>query len=645
MPGLRGEPLFTLSHFRYREDMDAGISQPRKLFDGTVHFEIPVYQRPYVWDEENQWEPLWHDIARLAHNNLDTGDTEEVPGHFLGAVVFKAKAAKSGDVTRFEVVDGQQRLTTLQIILVATADVLAEHTQSAGEFAEDFADEAEAIKELTTNEARRFRHTPAQFKLYPSRGDRDAYTDIFKKEIPQGLPGHRVTQAYNFFRQKITEWIFHAEDSTSTFQRMKALSKAIQSKLLVVSIDLDGSDDDQLIFETLNDRGTPLLKADLIKNWIFAHGDRLKADVEKWADKYWIIFEDEWWREEVRQGRLMRPRIDAFLNYWLVMRTRAEVTSRDLFSAFRDYGNDAMSTTEGAERLLLELRNDAEFYAGLDDMSSEDPVGRFHHVVIQTFDLNTFMPLLLRLASPSYEYPEGQVAVALKAIESWVVRRTLLRETTQDVNRLVVSMLKELEDVPAHAAGDAVVEFLALQSAKTRYWPSDEEVLANAADFRVYGYTRQNRLRVIFGGVEKQLRSNRHEDISLPTGLQIEHIMPRKWRRFWDTDPARNEVEAAEVNKAVDLIGNLTLITGNLNASLSNRPWTDEETKKVSPGGKQPGQGKRSLLSQFSLLAMNKEIVDNHPDEWGLHNITARSHRILQLVCQAWPRPDIWPAE
>ena len=95
---------------------------PRELFEGNVHYEIPPYQRPYVWDEDRQWAPLWADVARVADSvalALEAGGEPKVPHHFLGAVVYERKPPVVGDVTRFPVVDGQQRMTTLQVLLDA----------------------------------------------------------------------------------------------------------------------------------------------------------------------------------------------------------------------------------------------------------------------------------------------------------------------------------------------------------------------------------------------------------------------------------------------------------------------------------------------------------------------------------------------
>src|SRR6185312_2699663 len=123
--------------------------------------------------------------------------------------------------------------------------------------------------------------------------------------------------------EETTRWIEGVADEDgdvppgSEELRVEALSSTLQDRLMLVAIDLTGHDDAQLIFETLNDRGTPLLKADLIKNWVFRKGEKLGADVNAWAEAQWALFDERWWREEIRQGRLTRSRVDIFLQYWL----------------------------------------------------------------------------------------------------------------------------------------------------------------------------------------------------------------------------------------------------------------------------------------------------------------------------------------
>lgn len=341
--------------------MKADALTPRDLFDGKVQFEIPSFQRPYVWSEEDQWAPLWSDVKRLALKLIAAGqDSEaidEVGAHFLGAVVLKELSNHAGDVARSAVIDGQQRMTTLQILLDAAHAAVVEL---------GYEEEAEFLEDLIVNSAKRFAGTKDRFKLWPSRADRAAFEAAMDDDAVPG-PEHRITEAHRFFVAEVRRWIIEGADEGETpvgaqDERARALSHVLQQRLFIVAVNLGLSDDDQLIFETLNDRGTLLLAADLIKNWIFQRGTELGADVEFWADDHWAELDEDWWREKISQGRLMRSRIDIFLQYWLTMRLKDEIVSDTVFRRFREHAGSCMASADGAETFLRELRRDADTF-------------------------------------------------------------------------------------------------------------------------------------------------------------------------------------------------------------------------------------------------------------------------------------------
>ncbi|PKV76766.1 DUF262 domain-containing protein [Nocardia fluminea] len=621
--------------------MKADALPPRALFDGRVHFEIPVFQRPYVWSEDDQWEPLWQDVVRVAEQLVVAGSDEDalaaVSVHFLGAIVFKARTAHSGDVTRYEVIDGQQRTTTLQLLLDAAQRVFADL---------DYVDQVEAMEELTTNSANRFQGKAEQLKLRPSRVDLGAFTAVMTGGSLNGYADHRIAEAHGFFCGRIASWV--GKDSPSDdvrLQRAQALTGVLQSRLMVVAIDLSQHDDDQLIFETLNDRGTPLLKADLIKNWVFQQGEKLRADIDTWPDRYWLEFDDPWWREEIPQGRRNRARIDIFLQYWLTMRTRAEVLIDDTFRSFMQHAVGHCTSVGSAEDFLTALVNDASTFRGLATMPQDTIVGRFYHRVVQEFELAATTPLLMWLASDNHAYPEDQVALALSSLESWVVRRTLLRLSPSDVNRFMVSALTMLDGVEADNVGNVLKEYLSNQHAESRRWPTDDEIKTELPELRLYGRVKQNRLRVVLLALEQLLRTKRNETVTITGDLQVEHVMPRKWKQHWDSQPPLDETATRARDRRVDSIGNLTLVTPQLNGGLSNRPWTDSEAKLVASKGKAAGKGKHSLLNQYSLLALTKDLLNGNQDGWTEAGIQARSVQLTDSICQVWPGPLPTPAQ
>lgn len=611
---------------------------PRQLFDGNVHYEIPAFQRPYVWTEEEQWAPLWADVVSVAESvtaAMAGGSGPADPHHFLGAVVYESKPQIVGDVSRFPVIDGQQRTTTLQIVLDAVQEVLAKRGHT--DFAED-------LESLILNRSSKFKTRPERFKLWPSRNDRDGFSQAMDPK-PTWTGTHSIVEAHDFFCTEAETWLAGAPDPDGNAPagteegRAEALTSTVMDRLIVVAINLSYGDDSQLIFETLNDRGTPLLKADLVKNWVFKQGERVGADVEAWPDSHWADFESDWWREEISQGRHNRSKIDIFLQYWLTMRLRDEVKTEQVFRAFKEYAVPLMVDAEGAENLLAELRRDADTFRGFAELGDDSPEGRFYNHVIVSMELAATSPVFMWLLSANHAVRDGQRALALQSLESWVIRRTLLRMTMKDVNKLMVALLKSLDETDSDVAGDTVREFLAQQTANSRVWPSDEVFVRELPEQKLYSYIRQSRLRLVLEAVERKIRSenDKNEQFSITSKLEIEHVMPRGWRTHWN-EPALTPEGAASRDSVVNTIGNLTLIAKKLNGSLSNRPWADSEAEGLKEGG-EAGLGKRHLLNKHSLLALSRELVQENSDSWTDEKIRERSKKLAHRICQIWPGP------
>lgn len=620
--------------------MEANARTPRDLFNGTFIYEVPPFQRPYVWTEEDQWQPLWDDIERLTETVIGAGAQIEDPGaareHFLGAVVLKQLQTETGDPIRRSIIDGQQRLVTLQVLL----DAAQLATEGYGD-----EEDAESLQELVVNPGKRFTKSHKRFKVRPSRIDRAAFEAVMDNDldVPDELLDARIVQAHDFFEQAIESWAEVTGDPDKAQTRLAALCKVLQERLQLVAIDLGVGDDDQLIFETLNDRGTPLLAADLIKNFVFQQCDELGVDADEWAEKYWEEFDGDWWREEVAQGRLYRSRIDLFLQYWLTMRTLSEVPTEATFARFRSHARERLRDKQSAEVFLRELRSDADTFRDLTDLDPQSAGGSFYLRVVEALELGAFTPLLLQLISHNHLPPQDQMDKALRAVESWAVRRTLLRRTMKDVNHLVVALLKDLDEHPLDAVGDAATAYLLAQTADARDWPTDDQVRAELPGMKVYGNIKQQRLRMVLAALEMHLRTELHDKVALQGRPDIEHIMPQGWRTHWEREVAQDPVRAAERDALVNTIGNLTLATKKLNSTLSNRPWLDEDAEKIPSTGKYVGWGKRSLLHKYSLLALTKECVADHQTEWTEDDIRARSGRLTEAVLQVWERPAAGP--
>ncbi|MBH0081957.1 DUF262 domain-containing protein [Salinibacterium sp. SWN167] len=610
---------------------------PGDLFWGPKHYEIPAYQRPYVWTEEDQWAPLWDDIVSVTETHLIDG-AKRVASHFLGAVVFEAGQGSSTGLVRLDVIDGQQRLTTMQILIDAAHEVLV---------GRDHIDDVERLEALILNKESKYKGLPERFKLWPSQANREEFKHAMDPES-ESTPevSGQIQGAHDFFSAEARRWLLgHPDDDGNVppgteAERAAELTETLANRLVVVSIDLTGDDDAQLIFETLNDRGTPLLKADLIKNWVFRLGKTLGADVDKWSQTVWEDFDTDWWREEITQGRMSRSRVDIFLHYWLTMRLRDEVRQDRIFDEFRDYAEPLMLDAASAESFLSELRNDADTYRGLGALSADTVPGRFRTRVIEAMELAATTPIFLWVISDNHAIPDSQITIGLDALESWVVRRTLLQLTSKDMNKLIVALLKALKGVHPAEAGERVRRFLSEQTAGTREWPTDARFIAEVGAPRMYGNIKQGRIAVVLGAVEayKRSLSSKYGAVSLPTGLTIEHVMPQKWREHWTSTPRLTPEQEQKRDKAVHSLGNLTLVTQALNSSLSNRPWTDSQAVGLSVGGK-TGKGKWSVLDEFNLLVLNKEVLESQI-EWTEKDIADRAQQLAIAITKVWAGPD-----
>ncbi|OAP20444.1 hypothetical protein A4R44_08868 [Amycolatopsis sp. M39] len=374
-------------------------------------------------------------------------------------------------------------------------------------------------------------------------------------------------------------------------------------------IDLEPGDNAQAIFEALNDRGSPLLAADLVKNAVFQAAERQHVDTAQLDREYWDALSGEYWREGLRQGRLNRPRIDVFLNYWLTMR-RAHLVPSD--------------------RILAELTSDATCYRQLADQPPHSVPGTFHYRVIEVMDIAATMPLLLWLQRPGSAVPPTARDDALRAIESWLVRRMLCRVTLADTTGVVVELIRHLKKQAADDAGSATEQFLAEQTGDSRHWPVDDEVIDSLQRIRFYAVMiPRRRRRMVLEALEDSYRSPKTEESHcLRSSLTVEHLMPVNWQRNWGDGREKDSPFREEPNRRVQTLGNLTLLTSRLNPALSNNPWLGDGTTP----------GKRDGIGEHSVLMLNKHMHDEQLS-WTDDDIDMRSRALAERVVRIWTRP------
>lgn len=608
--------------------MDTQVRTPQAIFMQPQRLLVPLFQRPYVWNEEFQWEPLWKDLERVATRLLQSPQTNHAP-HFLGAVVLQQLATPTSDLQQRTVIDGQQRLTTLQLLLDAL------HAEIAHVGATMPAARLEPL--IANGEA--FRRKPEdRFKVWPTNRDRAAFNEVMEAPAPidyQKLKFRtsRMAKAHEYFALQCREWLV-AEGPEQVAVRAEAIERCARELLQIVVIDLTASENAQEIFETLNARGAVLTAADLIKNFVFQRLLEQGADVEEAYRKYWQQFETAFWEEIVSVGRVKHQRSSVFLNHWLVVRTGEEVVAREVFSGFKAYADyhDGRPMIE----LLQEIHRAAGIYREFTQRAENldgplDRVGLFVYRA-KTLESEVVKPVLLALLDhPSGPLAPEEIATALDALESWLARRMLVRATAKSYNKLMPDVVSVVRNSAVGEIGKNVRGFFASQRSEVGYWPDDEEVRRELSSLPIYRKLSRARLRMVLESIEDHWRGWIPGQTSAAgmrirrSSYAIEHLMPQSWLKHW---PLPSGMPEADRDARIHRLGNLTLLTRKLNSTVSNGPWTGET-------------GKAAHLQEKDVLLLNSRLLQKYAaQQWDESGIDLRTAQMIEAVLAIWPVPE-----
>lgn len=605
--------------------METQVRTPQMVFMQPQRLVVPLFQRPYVWTEESQWEPLWDDLVRVTERVLSRPTDKHHP-HFLGAVVLQQVQKQTGQMQERTIIDGQQRLTTLQLLLDALhAELLAVNVQQA----------AMRIEPLVAN-AEPFCSKPAdRFKVWPTNRDRPAFNAVMAAKPPVdydavGHRGEKMVEAHRFFSEQAREWLAAAGPDMIA-ARAVAIETVVRELVQIVVIDLTIDENAQEIFETLNARGAQLTAADLIKNFVFQRLLETGANVEDAYQRYWKEFETGFWETEVSVGRLRYPRSSIFLNHWLIARTGENVVAREVFDEFKRFADHDSKLS--MPRLIEQVHTASGIYRQFISVASTltGPVDRIGLFGYRTgvLESEVIKPLVLCLLDPEQPaVPNAQFVKALDVVESWMVRRMLVRATTKNYNQVVAELVALLGKSDRARAGDVFETYLAGQSSGSRYWPDDAEVREELTGLLAYRRLGRGRLRMVLEAIEdyrrgwKDGKQGLGEERVARGSLAIEHVMPRKWVTHWPLEG----YDDAERDRNIHTLGNLTLLNGKLNSKQSNGPW-------LGNGGKREG------LEEHSVLILNRELLKNADDKWTDDAIGVRTKELTEAIIQIWPVP------
>jgi hypothetical protein len=572
--------------------INANKEKIQSFFQGALQYEIPFFQRAYVWTEEN-WSIFWeHLIAEL--EAYEKGENSE---HFIGTIITKQKDSQKLGENIVELIDGQQRLTTISIFLKAIADTVTEELPN--------------LKNSTTNllwfnDSYNHKH----FRMRHSRIDEPNFTLVmenaetidFEKEYNSA-----IVEAYKFFYNRLLDF---------TDQRRDLIQQVLLLKIPVISMLLEVNDDEQEIFDTINSLGVKLTIGELLKNFIFK-----EEELRPLYDEYWRnIFESEeeqveYWATERTSGRVKRDNMEVLLYCMLIIETKKEVRLEKLFKEYKTFLKS--KSVEDKKKFLIRLKDFAEVYykwpqeKQLVEIKFDDEENRFFHV-LENFEITTIYPLILYLFQKITDHTERLKTFG--SLESYIALRQICKLTTKNYNNLFIQIIRQL-DKKENINQDALLEILKGFNENTNKIPNVDEV---RKAFHEVHLSNKQAGEILYIIALKDIASEYADNKTLSSkSFSVEHIMPKKWEENWNHTPL-NDLEKYQRGQKLKTLGNLTLITKNLNSKLRNQAWSN----------------KKGTLQEYSSLRMTTAYLDE--PQWDEQTIIKRANHLADKAIEIW---------
>ncbi len=551
-------------------------------------FVIPVYQRKYDWKEENCLQ-LYEDLKKIVFDKRDT--------HFFGSIVWSVVG--NGAITEYHIIDGQQRLTTVSLLLLAICNLIKQKKIVSQEPQLD-----EQIRESYL--ISKWAKEDDRIKLRPVKSDRDAMIKLFGAEEDYDQSSN-LTLNYRFFCNMIMREEISVDD----------LYAAI-GKLEIIIITLERGDNAQLIFESLNSTGLALTEGDKIRNYVLM--GLPPEDQTKYYDEYWAKIE-----------KCTNKDVSGFVRDYLSVKLQITPTISNVYHVFKEYAENARLPIE---TLLADILRYARFYekllickSGLNNQKLDDCLYRMMRLEIVV--TRPFLLEVLRLNQDGKLSTEDVLQVFL-VTENYLFRRNICEVPTNALNKIFLNLNKEILRYD-NTVDNYVQKFVyALGSKKeSGRFPDDEEFTEALATKQIYQMRGKYKAYLFerfenYGIVEtKDVYT--HLDNNVYT---IEHIMPQHLTPAWTEALGANALEIHET--WLHRLANLTL-TG-YNPNLSNKPF--QEKRDAEEGG-----------YKASGLRMNQKIANK--ESWGLSELEERNDEMIALALKIWsfPATEFEPVE
>lgn len=603
-----------------------------------MRLEIPYFQRPYVWGEKN-WEDLFENLI------------DEKQSHFLGSIILKRIHTVSGQIERFSVIDGQQRLTTLSILLKACYDNL-----DLSKLEEEIVSETNTKLRMMLYYKENELSTKKEIKIQHSRLDSKDYLSVIdgsinnkldnivldsekKKDLPATESG--ILKCYKYFNKRFCN---NADQATIIWNLL--LSK--QQKLLV-KIDLEVDENEQAIFDSVNSSGVRLTCADTIKNALFQKAMDFAGSDEERQTEVVNLYQEYWektfigdssiskyWSTEQRIGRISRDNLELLLHCIAVIKGFFDPEKHnmsDLADVYKSYAS-GLGKTELHEfvKEIAEYGAVYKRYFTVSDSTTAfeycDNVQRLFHI-LSVCDVSTLHSYILMLLK---KYPTDEVGNLpqelideLKNIETMVIRHVLCKASTKNFNKVCAQLI----------AGKTTIQN---EMISKRDLVNDEAVL-----YALCNIPNNKIATLMLFWIELYRRANDPKfDLSyLKYSYSLEHIMPQSWEENWgidklqvvaaDTETPIEEIEVAkEIRRAaIYEIGNMTILNRQLNSSLSNKTMQE----------KLYGSGRYKGMKDYADLDVAQEVVHTFEDNarWNEKIIRDRTKKLYSEFLMMWP--------
>ncbi|GAA8659659.1 DUF262 and DUF1524 domain-containing protein [Helicobacter pylori] len=536
-------------------------------------FVIPIYQRLYSWKKE-QCEQLWDDIIKI-------GGNDKMNGHFIGSILYvRVDDTHSSPLL---IIDGQQRLTTITLLLIALRNRSSEEVEILEKFSR---------KKVESYLINSDKDGDKKFRLILSESDKDTLLSLIdKNKRKPSEPSLKIVENFKLFE----EWIRKNTD------KLEIIFKGLE-KLKIVWIALTKKEDDpQLIFESMNSKGIELTQADLIRNYIV-----METEVEKQE-----VFYNNYWRAMEENFKQNETLFNRFVKHYLTIKIGKIPNEKRVYEAFKDY-----QQKEGIE--IEDLLKDLQKYCGyfcriVFKKEAHKNLNKALSFLVD-LDMDVVYPLLLELYS---DYSDGVLSKndftpIIALIESYICRRAVCGLATNSLNKVFPSFTKHIQKDEYFKSLKAHFGSL---TEKQRF-PNDDEFRNSFITIDFYHFKKRE---YFFERLEK---SDNEETVDTQK-CTIEHIMPQKLTEEWERDLGENF--QAIHDKYLHTIGNLTL-TG-YNQKYGNKSF--QEKRDMEKGFKN------------SPLRLNQGLRDRDLKSFGEEEIKKRANDLADWALKIWTYPKL----